>query len=480
VATRTLEQAGQAIAPITAAAVALAFFVLNVLAAGGGSRDYDEGVYWQTLRSLIHGHRLFSEIFAPQGPVFFYALLPFYSLLGHSIVAARVGVAVYSLLGAAAIYVAAWRLAGPWAGLIGVMLLTTDFIWAAEAQTLHAEVPSLALGLVAIALVSVAVTRDVTDGWSAWLIAGAGAALALGTASKAFVIIFAVPLALLVAVSDLRNRVRLLYVGAAGFGFVAVAVFLPFAGTPRLLYQDLIASHLAAGRAMNAGMAANFRLLHLGRELPLELSALALAVIALIRHDRLALPAIAWIAATILALLLYQPLFPHEVALLIAPLAFLIAIEAPHLGRMIRFAPADPGVPMAGALVVLVIGVLALSRDLPAWQAARRPNPHEQQLASAIGLHSPPGAAVIGDNPFAIALADRDTPPPLVDTSFARVLAGTLRAQDIETIALRAHVPLMVFDTGRLDAASGLRQWAMDLYPQVVKVDGGTVYFVQR
>src|SRR5262249_28140070 len=59
---------------------------------------YDEGVYWQTLRSMRAGFGLYDQIFNAQPPLFLISIYPFYTIFGQSIVAARVGIAALSLL----------------------------------------------------------------------------------------------------------------------------------------------------------------------------------------------------------------------------------------------------------------------------------------------------------------------------------------------------------------------------------------------
>src|SRR5205085_235390 len=41
----------------------------------GGQTDYDEGVYWQSLRALAAGHPLFSSVYSSQPPAFLMLLL---------------------------------------------------------------------------------------------------------------------------------------------------------------------------------------------------------------------------------------------------------------------------------------------------------------------------------------------------------------------------------------------------------------------
>jgi hypothetical protein len=79
--------------------------VLRVVPLGGGMLDYDEGVYWQSLRAMAAGHSLFTPVFSSQPPAFLDLVYPFYALLGQSIAAARLGIVVYALIGLAAIYV---------------------------------------------------------------------------------------------------------------------------------------------------------------------------------------------------------------------------------------------------------------------------------------------------------------------------------------------------------------------------------------
>jgi 4-amino-4-deoxy-L-arabinose transferase-like glycosyltransferase len=464
-----------AVPPIVAALLALLFFAANVLAAGGASRDYDEGVYWQSLRSLLEGHALFREVFAPQGPVFFYGLMPIFIGLGQSISAARIAIAVFALVAAVAVFVAAWAVAGRWAGLIAVGLLMSDPIWSGEARTLHAEVPSLTLALVALALGMIAARPAVPVRRASWLALASGAALALGTATKAFVVLFAVGMVVQLLVSRRGDAWRLVAIGAAAFLVTGVLVFLPYASDWRTVYQDLVTVHLNAGRALNPGIASNLALLHLGRELPLEAAAIVIAGLGIIRRDLALVPVIVWLVATVAALLTYHPLFAHEVALVVVPLVFLCAVGTARLAAALtlqHWLPAAAG--------VMVLGVIALggTRDLQAWRTAARPSAYEQRLAQQVAAHTEPGQLVIGDNQYVIALANRDTPAPLVDTSYARVLSQALTAAGIEQVAVDQHVRAFLFDTGRLNAVTGLRSWVASTYPGVITIPGGgTLYF---
>jgi hypothetical protein len=111
------------------------------------STEYDEGVYWQSLRAMAHGHALYSSVFGSQPPGFLLGVYPGYLLLGQSIVAGRVVIALYALAGIVAIYVIGRALGGRWVGVLAAGLLALNPRHLQEATTLHAEIPSLTLSL---------------------------------------------------------------------------------------------------------------------------------------------------------------------------------------------------------------------------------------------------------------------------------------------------------------------------------------------
>src|SRR5262249_60968863 len=106
--------------------VLLGAIALRAPLLAGGQIDYDERVYWQSLRSLAAGHPLFASVYSSQPPAFLLLLMPPYRLMGDTIVAARVAVLVVALLGIAAAVRAAWLLACPAAGVLASALMGAD------------------------------------------------------------------------------------------------------------------------------------------------------------------------------------------------------------------------------------------------------------------------------------------------------------------------------------------------------------------
>jgi hypothetical protein len=120
-----------------------------------------------------------------------------------------------------------------------------------------------------------------------------------------------------------------------------------------------------------------------------------------------------------------------------------------------------------GAALLLTGTVMAAfyirSLQTPDWSV--RP------AVTALDAATVPGQVVISDDQFAAALADRSTPPELVDTSQVRVQSGDLTAADVERIAERSDVRAMLLSGDRLVKLPGLRDWLRRHYPEVRQVD---------
>ena len=83
---------------------------------------------------------------------------------------------------------------------------------------------------------------------------------------------------------------------------------------------------------------------------------------------------------------------------------------------------------------------------------------------------------VITDDPFVAALADRDTPPWLVDTSLVRTLSGYLTSRELIQAGADARVHAVLFATGRLTAApiSSFHDWVTKHFHPVYLDDVST------
>ncbi|HEX6800032.1 MAG TPA: glycosyltransferase family 39 protein [Ktedonobacterales bacterium] len=487
------------------AVVGVLAVVLRVVSLGGGMLDYDEGVYWQSLRAMAAGHPLFAQVFSSQPPAFLDLVYPFYALFGQSIAAARLGIVVYSLVGLAAIYVIGRAVAGRWAGLAAVALLAFDPAYLAESHTLQAEAPSVALALVCVAL-AVSAARAQVPARRRVLAVLAGAALALGILIKLWDVVAVVPAvlylaaplfaslrgpdgrlrrperaALMPALRTTAENLALFALGALGAGILILAPYLSHWSD---LWNQVVAFHIAAGHTSGHGLLYNLSLLlSNGLAYPLALAALVGFLLGIGARDWRIAPPLLWLGASALLLLDQQPLFDHHRVLLLPPLALLAALALPLAARQapvaLRRGASVPIAPLAATLL-LVVTLLTLGLGVASMRTdAAPPNGDQAQAAVALERLTVPGDVVASDDQYAAALAGRDVPPELVDTSQVRIASGYLTAAQLEAILTRDDVRAILFSSGRFALIPGFTAWVQAHYTEVVDLGGGRGLYIK-
>jgi len=490
--------------------VALVALALRLWPLGGASTDYDEGVYWQSLRAMAAGHPLFREVFSSQPPLFLLGLYPFYLVLGQSFVAARLAVVLYSLAGLAAIYFAGRAVAGRWAGLAACALLAVDPLYLRVSHTLQAEAPALAFQLVCVALAAEAANQPARDR-KRRMLAASGAALGLGMMVKLFDLVALLPALLYLAVplyaafvgrdgrirrperDALLARARLILpdVGLFLAGMLAalLVVLLPFIGSWGALYDQVVRFHLAAASAASQGVGYNIALIWTNMfSAILVLLFVVGPLLALDRPTAKILPPLAWLLASLVLLLRQQPLFDHHVALLIPPLALLAGIvvgdvlNAPegHLRawpQTLKRTDTRRLVFVMVGFVSLLLLVMSASRNA----TAARPITADQRLTStALERLTVPGDVVVSDDQYVAGLADRDVVPQLVDTSLVRIATGYLTTPQIEAIITQSDARVVLFASGRFDQLPGFRAWVRANFTEVGTFGGGRALYMKQ
>lgn len=143
------------------------------------------------------------------------------------------------------------------------------------------------------------------------------------------------------------------------------------------------------------------------------------------------------------------------------------ALGAPRAVALQEFrSPGAKRLALAATLAVLVAasgaGLLANVRQ---YEAARRP-PWASQLdmAKALQAATAPGDVVLSDDQYVAALADRDVPPQMVDTSSVRIASGYLTTAQLKDLITHNNIPAILFATGRFDGLSGFRAWVARRY----------------
>ncbi len=86
---------------------------------------------------------------------------------------------------------------------------------------------------------------------------------------------------------------------------------------------------------------------------------------------------------------------------------------------------------------------------------------------------------MITDAQFIAALAQRSTPPELVDTSYVRINTSFVTTRQVIQIAGQPRVQAILFYTGRLQKLTGLHDWVRQHFQRVHRYGDGQELWVK-
>lgn len=444
---------------------------------------YDEGVYWQTLLSMRAGYTLYQQIFYSQPPFFMFSTYPFYVLFGGTLWSARFGIALVSLFGLLGAFLMGKSLGGRFGAIAAVLLLVIDPLYLSQSQKLEAEVSSTAFSFLAVGVAYL--WWEMPEGAVGLSLAAfSGVALSLGILCKLLGVTSIVPISLLLLAriwqiwrktpgTSWRVKraslypVALLVIASAA---TMLVVLLPLLGTYSSMIRDVITFHTDARALLINEQAHNIEILwsYFVTNWPLIIVALFGMLSALLRRDWRFIPLLAWLLVSVYMLQWEVPLFyRHFIALqpaLIAmavmglshafPAGFVSRFKLPHI------------MPILGALLILLNIVTDLPQYPSYYQNAQRHGNDayiKLQTQAARDLHNSitAGELVITDGQFTAAVADRRTPPSLVDTSIVRIASGSVTLQQLENEASQPQVHAVLFFMARLHLpqVAGFHAW---------------------
>lgn len=440
---------------------------------------YDEGVYWQSLRAMQAGQGLYHSVFYSQPPAFLLSIYPLFVLFGSSLWAARLGIVLISLLGFWGAYLLGKALAGHVGALVALLLLLCSPAYLMESQTLQADGPSVALTLLALGCAFYWWRQP--RGWRGfcWAVL-CGVSLALSIFTKLLCVTTLLPVALLLLAHLWRirregNGLRPVdwWPVLAGLGaalLIGLALILPFVDSFAALWSGVVTFHEAAARAFPGTLGGNTNEI-----MPVLLTWLGITAVygtltALLRGERHVWPLLAWLAGTLLLLLLQHPLFPHHLIALVPPLLALavLGVASPDAYKPIfvdvRLAPVVSALTAVLILLTIVFSAWQEGSYYQSIQATSVSGNVQVDLRAASDLRAAiaPDQWVITDGQFIAGLADRSTPPDLVDTSTVRITSGYVTLAQLELVASNPRVHAVLFYTPRLSflrATAAFHSW---------------------
>jgi 4-amino-4-deoxy-L-arabinose transferase-like glycosyltransferase len=409
--------------------------------------DYDEGSYLAAVDAVRHGQTLGSEVFAPQPPAFYGLLVAGDAVFGNSLDAVRWEVIVLALLGCLAAYLVGRLVAGRWAGLGAAALLAVSHPYSTFAGKISADLPAVAIGLLALAAL-LAAKRAADERLAYPVAAVAGALFVFSALVKVSLLSLAFPL---VAFALLRPRLSLRAAGAAGVGALAVVVAFVagYHGELHGIWRGAVSYHSAARDVSSPGTSFVDNVQHYlhffnprTRNPLVWVGALGLfAWVALPpwKRTRLA-PLWLWVVVVLAFLLSHKPLHDNHDVLLAGALGLAAGVAA--AAALDRLPRRDA---LAGAGVLLAILTMGYVKQFLDLHHAHAPEPAEVRWAvRELQARTGPGDLVATDRPIIAFLAHRQMPGDLVDTAYLRFRSGYLTPRQVLADIDRAHVRAVV------------------------------------
>lgn len=446
--------------------------------------SFPEGIRAAQLQLMAAGYRPCVEIFCNQGPLLFYALYPSYALLGGTLEAVRSGVVIFSLVGVAATFWVGYLLGGRIGAIVSAAIVVLSPTYLKFSRLALAEVPAEAPAILAVG----AATVFSRSGRDRWLILAA-LLVAFSLLLKPVTLAVCVPVGLAVllrAERRWRNVAILSIVTAAGIVLPTLVI-----GFSEILEQ-VVAFRLRSRSAEGRGLDWNWGRIveELSADRPgLFGFAAAGGIVMLARMRLTALPLIAWLPASLLLLLVHTPLHGKHIVTLIPPAALLAGIGAAQAAASFRqlttfrqsplLRQSSQRTPPLGSPILVRAGIALVALGLAAYlffapavlardaDLMYDPDPLENdppsywypEVASTLQAVTDPHEMIVTDHPYLTFRADRLVPPPLVESSVTRVLAGSLTPDDFVAEATRYDARAVLLWADKITTMREVKTW---------------------
>jgi len=284
--------------------------------------------------------------------------------------------------------------------------------------------------------------------------------------------------------------------GIVAFILTMLLLTLPFFGSFQALWSSVVTFHTDAGTLLSGnpqlGQSSNTFKLETALATLLTLAALYGSVIALLRRDWRVLPLLAWLLATAFLLWRQVPLFPHHFVSLTPPL---IALAVLGIAEPAAYKRAFANVSSSSIVTVLTWLAIALilitsaldaRTDLLYYKNAAARGVDglaqlEARVATDLDRAITPDQQVVTDAQFIAGLANRNTPPALVDTSMVRITTGSITLSQLESLTAGPQVHAVLFFTGRfgLPDVAAFHAWVAQHFHLLHNYGGGRELWVR-
>jgi hypothetical protein len=188
-------------------------------------------------------------------------------------------------------------------------------------------------------------------------------------------------------------------------------------------------------------------------------------------------PLVAWLPASLLLLLVHTPLHGKHIVTLIPPAALLAGVGAAHAAsplrqiatlsgprRSMQWARAGSALVAVGLAAYLVFAPAVLARDADLMYD---PDPLENdppsywypEVAATLQAITDQHEMIVTDHPYLTFRANRLVPPPLVESSVTRIVAGSLTPDDFIAEATSYDAKAVLLWADKITTMREVKAW---------------------
>lgn len=439
--------------------------------------DYDEGL--NLIKTLLYsqGFSLYTQIWNDQPPLFTVLLSQWFSLFGHSVLAARFLVVLCSAVLLWCFYQIIRRDLGIIPALVGTVLLFTSWLYIRLSFSVMIGIPSLSLAMLSIYLLTL-----YKEHFCKYFLVLSGGLLALSLQTKLFTV-FLIPL-MLFSLFDFsfqatqRKKQKKLWFHPIVLWLGTLSVIYIIIG---LSYQQfsnsdqLFQSHLKQPIEKELNNFNNLN--YLPHMISQDYDYIFLAVIGILaiflNKRRDGLFPLTWLATSLLFILNHKPIWYHHYPLLAIPICWLaaygVALLLDLFSKNFKLHNINKLIFPSLAVVLLIVLVVVT----PANPKGRPPN--NLEVMQLVLKYKKSTQWVFTDRPIYAFYAGLRVPPEIAVMSYKRLNSGDLTSKELLAVLENYRPEQIVLDrwTGQIKSDSQLTAYINKNYSKTYTDEKG-------
>jgi 4-amino-4-deoxy-L-arabinose transferase-like glycosyltransferase len=423
----------------------LTLFVAQLRTVHHPVTDNDEGIYATSFLLINSGKPAYKETFFSQPPGYIVSIYPGFVAFGKTLEAARLTIALWSIIGALAFVWVASELKQQWAGLLGVGLLYVVPSYFHQTTTLQSDALIPVFSLLALG----ALLRFYNSLKVPWfLIAVFFLNLSFWTKFDLSLVPVVGVVMFIVLKTKKYSPKKLLYLISYAFLFSVLffgIVVVPF-GIKEVIEQSVLLRFKAAGTSSVNPLLFFHYLINDTNLLIILGGSLILSALHKKIVSSLTGLLVLWTGVQLIFFLLYHPLFPHHLAMITVPPALLLSVTLATLFNRKNYAYFK----FLSLFFIFIAMVYQVTSAINT--STQLVDKQHTDVLHIIQKNTAKNDVVLTDEEMLNVLSERLPPAELSDVSFVRSSSNDLSAAEFKEIVMREKPKLIIPWNGRLQA----------------------------